>query len=331
MILSFFALPVSQLSASAEDAISVGEAIANNTGSATVEGYIVGTTSSGSSYNLDGANGVETNIAIADSSSENQSDKIIPVQLPKGSLRDELNLVANPANKGKKIQITGDLATYFGVPGLKGPTAYTFSDGTAPDPEPEPEPELSTITDARKVANDKPVKIKGTATAAFETGGKTNLFIQDDTAGIIVRAAGITAQPGDEVTVEGTMSDYFGMQQVETSATDVAITTEAKGIPSPQSLKSTDLSKENGEQHEAEFTQFKDITVQSVDSNGNFTAIDDSGEFVIKPNDKSLLEVGKTYELLKGVIDYNYNEYKLVPRSAADVIEKAFSVTANPA
>ncbi|MYL62314.1 hypothetical protein GLW07_02975 [Bacillus hwajinpoensis] len=205
-----------------------------------------------------------------------------------------------------------------------------LSDGTAPDPDPEPI-ELSTITDARKVANNTPVKIKGTATAAFEAGGQTNLFIQDDTAGIIVRAAGITAQPGDEVTVEGTMSDYFGMQQVETSASDVAITTEAKGIPSPQSLKSTDLSKENGEQHEAEFTQFKDVTVQSVDSNGNFTAKDDSGEFVIKPNDKSLLEVGKTYELLKGVIDYNYNEYKLVPRSAADVIEKAFSVTANPA
>ena len=33
-------------------------------------------------------------------------------------------------------------------------------------------------------------------------------------------------------------------------------------------------------------------------------------------------------KFLKGVIDYNYNEYKLVPRSATDVIEKAFSVTA---
>ena len=70
--------------------------------------------------------------------------------------------------------------------------------------------------------------------------------------------------------------------------------------------------------------------IKSVDSNGNFTAQDVSGEFIIKPNDKSLLEVGNTYEILKGVIDYNFNEYKLVPRSAADVIEKAFSVTANP-
>ncbi|WLR61613.1 cell wall-binding repeat-containing protein [Guptibacillus hwajinpoensis] len=204
------------------------------------------------------------------------------------------------------------------------------SDGTAPDPDPEPI-ELSTITDARKVANGTQVKIKGIATASFETGSQTNLFIQDDTAAIIVRAAGITAQPGDEVTVEGAMSDYFGMQQVQTSASNVIITTEDKGIPSPQSLKSTDLSKDNGEQHEAAFTQFNDVTVKSVDGNGNFTVEDASGEFVIKPTNKSLLEVGKTYEILKGVIDYNYNEYKLVPRSAADVIETAFSVTANPA
>ncbi|MFK3960877.1 cell wall-binding repeat-containing protein [Guptibacillus hwajinpoensis] len=203
-----------------------------------------------------------------------------------------------------------------------------LSDGTTPDPEPI---ELSTITDARKVANGTQVKIKGIATASFETGGQTNLFIQDDTAAIIVRAAGITAQPGDEVTVEGAMSDYYGMQQVQTSATSVAITTEDKGIPSPQSLISTDLSKDNGEQHEAAFTQFNDVTVKSVDGNGNFTAEDASGEFVIKPTNNSLLEVGKTYEILKGVIDYNFNEYKLVPRSAADVIETAFSVTANPA
>ncbi|WP_242688430.1 cell wall-binding repeat-containing protein [Bacillus sp. Cs-700] len=203
-----------------------------------------------------------------------------------------------------------------------------LSDGTAPDPDPI---ELSTITDARKVANGTQVKIKGTATASFETGGQTNLFIQDDTAAIIVRAAGITAQPGDEVTAEGTMSDYYGMQQIQTDASKVVKTTEDKGIPSPQPLTSTDLSKENGEQHEASFTQFTDVMIKSVDSNGNFTAEDATGEFVIKPVDKSLLEVGKTYELLKGVIDYNYNEYKLVPRSAADVIEKAFSVTANPA
>ncbi|WP_286170891.1 cell wall-binding repeat-containing protein [Bacillus sp. NTK071] len=323
MVLSFFALPVSQY-ASAEGTISVSEAIANNTGSATVEGYIVGTTSSGPSYNLDDANNVKTNIAIADSPDETKAENIMPVQLPNNNLRTDLNLVDHPENKGKKIQITGTLETYFGVPGLKSPSTYTFPDSTTPDPDPI---KLSTIADARQEAKNTQVKVKGIATAAFEAGGQTNLFIQDETAGIIIRVAGITAKPGDEVTAQGSITDYYGMQQIE--ATTVENTTPDKGIPTPESLKSTDLSKENGEQHEAEFTKFTNVTVKSVDSKGNFTAEDTSGEFVIKPNDKSLLEVGKTYEILKGVIDYNFNEYKLVPRSAADVIEKAFSVTTN--
>ncbi|MDP4551602.1 cell wall-binding repeat-containing protein [Alkalihalobacillus macyae] len=324
MVLSFFALPVSQY-ASAEGTISVSEAIANNTGSATVEGYIVGTTSSGPSYNLDDPNGMKTNIAIADSADETKAENILPVQLPNNNLRTELNLVDHPENKGKKIQITGSLEAYYGAPGLKNPSTYTFPDSTTPDPDPI---KLSTINEARQEAKNTQVKVKGIATAAFEAGGQTNLFIQDETAGIIIRAAGITAKPGDEVTAQGSITDFYGMEQIQASS--VENTTPDKGIPSPQSLKSTDLSKDNGEQHEAEFTEFTNVKVESVDSNGNFTATDDTGEFVLKPNDKTFLEVGTTYEIIKGVIDYNYNEYKLVPRNAADVIEKAFSVTANP-
>jgi uncharacterized protein len=200
------------------------------------------------------------------------------------------------------------------------------------DPAQEPEPvELSTILEARSAANGTVVKVEGIVTASFIAGGQTNLFIQDDTAGVIIRGSGLTAQPGDEVVAEGKLNDYYGMQQIEVSASNVEITAKDIGIPAPEELVSTDLSSENGEQYEGEFVEFSDVTVESRDSNGNFTAKDGSGTFVIKPNDASMLEVGKTYEILRGVIDYNYDEYKLVPRSSSDVIETAFSVTANPA
>ncbi|MHA7139626.1 cell wall-binding repeat-containing protein [Rossellomorea arthrocnemi] len=200
------------------------------------------------------------------------------------------------------------------------------------EPAPEPTPvELSTIAEASTAPKGTVVKVQGIATAAFEAGGQTNLFIQDDTAGVIVRAGGLTAQPGDEVVAEGKLGDYYGMQQIEASASSVEITTEDKGVPSPASLISTDLSAENGEEHEGMFVEFTDVTVESKDSNGNFTASDSSGEFVIKPNDSTMLEVGKTYEILRGLVDYNFDEYKLVPRNTSDVIETAFSVTADPA
>ncbi len=194
----------------------------------------------------------------------------------------------------------------------------------------EPEPvELSTIAEARTAPKGTMVKVQGIATATFEAGGQTNLFIQDGTGGVIIRGS-LTAQPGDEVLAEGALTDYYGMQQIEVSPSNVEITTENKGIPSPASLVSTDLSAENGEEHEGTFVEFTDVTVESKDSNGNFTASDSSGNFVIKPSDSSLLEIGKTYEILRGVVDYNFNEYKLVPRNDSDVIETAFSVTANP-
>ena len=45
----------------------------------------------------------------------------MPIQLPKGDLRDGLNLKDNPSLLGKEIIIYGQLAKYFNVPGIKSP------------------------------------------------------------------------------------------------------------------------------------------------------------------------------------------------------------------
>ncbi len=131
LMLSILA-PIHPNSAKAADAITVSEAIANNTGTATVEGYIVGVTNSGPSYTHNGPFTVATNLAIADSPDETDASKILPVQLPKNDIRTELNLVDHPENLGKKVQITGSLEAYFGAPGLKSPSSYTFVSETDP-------------------------------------------------------------------------------------------------------------------------------------------------------------------------------------------------------
>ncbi|MBG9588227.1 DUF6359 domain-containing protein [Cytobacillus firmus] len=141
--ISVFALILSLFSpfaaASAEEVKSVAEAIADNNGTATVEGYIVGTTANGPKYTHTGPFSVNTNLAIADSPSETDPSKILPVQLPNNSIRTELNLKDNPDHLGKKVQITGSLEAYFTVPGLKSPTAYTFVEDTGT-------PQVSAVT-----------------------------------------------------------------------------------------------------------------------------------------------------------------------------------------
>ena len=47
------------------------------------------------------------------------------MQLPSGSLRDELNLVDNPQQLRRKIYLRGDIVdAYFGIPGIKNISEY---------------------------------------------------------------------------------------------------------------------------------------------------------------------------------------------------------------
>jgi len=109
----------------------------NNQGSSTayywVKGYIIGCIKYGStSYNpeLEAPFSSNTNILIADNPNENDKMKIVPVQLPAEDVapgvRAGLNLFQNPGNFGKQVKIEGTLETYFGIPGMRNASAYSF-------------------------------------------------------------------------------------------------------------------------------------------------------------------------------------------------------------
>jgi predicted extracellular nuclease len=113
-------------------AISVAEAIANNSGKAIVEGYIVGTVKGVNSYEFEKFS-KNTNLALADSKDERDASKILNIQLPSGKLRNEWNLKDHPEKVGSKVQIIGNLEKYFGThPGLKSPTEISLVKGDIP-------------------------------------------------------------------------------------------------------------------------------------------------------------------------------------------------------
>lgn len=106
---------------------SVAEAIAhNNPGkSAWVEGYIVGwADGSASAAVFNAAAQTSGNILLAASTTETSAANCLVVNLPKGQLRNALNLMDNPANLGKKIMVQGTLSSYLGGHGLTAPTAW---------------------------------------------------------------------------------------------------------------------------------------------------------------------------------------------------------------
>lgn len=226
--------------AQAAEPITVAEAIANNTGTATVMGYIVAHTSGGSggkaSYDFEAPFGNDFNLAIADSPTETDPTKLLPVQLP-SSFRSEFGLATNPEIIGEKVFVTGTLEAYFTVPGLKSPTAMSF-DGVTPPPDEEDPITGETglkIRDIQGQAHTSPYKDKtvvdvpGIVTQVVD---KNNFYMQDSSSddnpntseGILVYKSSHGVAVGDSITVSGLVKEWVLDGYYEKLETDLAMT-----------------------------------------------------------------------------------------------------------
>ncbi|MEK5269308.1 5'-nucleotidase C-terminal domain-containing protein [Aeribacillus sp. FSL K6-8394] len=191
-------------------------------------------------------------------------------------------------------------------------------DGSQEEP---PTDEVKKISDIRQT-NGKTVTIEGIATAVFVAGGKTNVYIQDDTAGMIVRAANLDnkVQIGDHIKATGKTYQYYDMAQLDTTTDQVEIIKPNIGAPQPQTISSSQLTEEV----EGELVQLHNVTIDSVNQYEERVARDKDGTFFIK---SPLVEVNKNYEKIIGVVEYSFGEYKLIPRNEADIIENSRKVS----
>jgi uncharacterized protein len=160
----------------ATDVIKVADAIANNTGTATVEGYIVGYYTGTNAFTTDPTKFKDdTNLAIADSIDETDPTKVLPVQLTNtANFRTDFGLKANPGNVGKKIQVSGSLVLYFTVPGLKTPTGLVFVGNTQ-------EPAPTKVAEVKATPAEGAVEAGTTITLATATADAKIYYTTDGT------------------------------------------------------------------------------------------------------------------------------------------------------
>ncbi|MFD1030587.1 DUF6359 domain-containing protein [Metaplanococcus flavidus] len=274
--------------ADAAEPITVTEAIANNSGTATVNGYIVGTANSGTSYDQAAPFTKATNLGLADSPDETDPAKILPVQLPTGSVRSALNLVDNPANFKAEVNITGSLEAYFSVPGLKSPTSFEIlSEGEVP-PEPAT---VDSLAEARTMPGEL-IQVEATVTTATGFWGGNAFYVQDDTAGIYVYTSSATVSPGDNVRLTGSVSEYSGELQLQPDTVEVV--TSGNELPELQTITPAGVNDETqGERIELQNVTITDL--ESVNEYGTFqfSAVSENGETAIVRNDN---RNGLTYE-----------------------------------
>ncbi|MBB6455097.1 endonuclease YncB(thermonuclease family)/uncharacterized protein YdeI (BOF family)/ribosomal silencing factor RsfS [Salirhabdus euzebyi] len=199
---------------------------------------------------------------------------------------------------------------------LTGVIQYAFSDYRLFIRDVVEDIPVITIDEARKVALDTKVQIEGVVTAI---DGK-NYFVQDETAGIVVRVEekGFTANVGDKIRAKARTEEYFELLQIIPTLQNVKVVEEAVGVPAPKEINSTEL----GEELEGQLVSLKYVTVNAVDGFGEYSAEDAQGSFVI--DNTKFVEVGTTYKSLVGVLTYTYGQYKLLPRFADDATKLQF-------
>ena len=85
-----------------------------------VSGYIVGGDLTQSNASFSPPFSSSTNLVLGPRSSSSTRSSCLAVSLPKGDIRDALNLVDNPDLLGKAVELCGEVShSYFGMEGLK--------------------------------------------------------------------------------------------------------------------------------------------------------------------------------------------------------------------
>lgn len=315
--------PILVPKATAAEVITVAEAIANNTGKATVRGYIVG-------YTISKTNVSRTdfkdnfNVALADDAGETDTTKMVFVQLT-APYRDQWGLNTNPDLLDKKVDVSGNLEAYFSGPGLKSPTAIAFaSDENPGEPDPDPDPVTTISISEARAQGMGSVTVKGVVAANL----KNTVSVQDSTGGIAVRPANLAATVGDEVTLTGTLADYNGLLQLD--AATIIEKVGNVGAPTPKMVTGAEVNEEN----ESLLVQANNLLLTSVDANNNYTATDGTTDFIVRDERNTLgLIVGNRYELMTGIVQQFGTTYQMIPRSQQDIVADRSiiqPVTANP-
>lgn len=125
ILLLSMVIPYTLQVAKAEEVKTVSDAIANNSGKATVRGYIIGHINSATNVSKTNLPD-DFNFAIADRADETNVNNMLFVAVT-SSFRSDWGLNSNPSLIGKQVDISGDLTAYFTKPGLKNPSAIAFS------------------------------------------------------------------------------------------------------------------------------------------------------------------------------------------------------------
>lgn len=186
---------------------------------------------------------------------------------------------------------------------------------------------LVLIAEAKQLADDEVVVVRGVVTAGQGTFRSDNAYIQDRSAGIQVFGvpSSLGLVPGDSVEVTGELDTFSGEREL-VSPSVVVLGTGT--VPDPQLVTGAEILSDGDLQ--GLLLQVEDVEVLSVSITGgddhNVSVRDANGDvFLIRVEQEtgipsSTWQVGQTYDVV-GVLGAFSDAPQLKPRSPADVTQ----------
>lgn len=182
----------------------------------------------------------------------------------------------------------------------------------------EPLEEIPTISEIISEIDSENSTIEASSVGVVNYTNSSYVFIQDNTNGIeIYKPANISdLKIGDLVYVEGDAKKYYDIYEyyINNSASVTVLKSDVEFIP--EDITGIEI-KDNWDYY-GKLVKFKGICKEANDGHDNATFESDGATIVVKNYVGETFEIGINYTI-NGVVMYNYDQLKVVPRNESDI------------
>ena len=177
-----------------------------------------------------------------------------------------------------------------------------------------------------------PVALEGVIATSGLTFKKDGFFVQDPKGGeysgifVYIGANMVTVAPGDVLNISGTYDEFFTYSELKVAKAADIVKTGTAPVPAPAVVTSAEVATggAKAENYEGVLVQVKNVKVTTaVDMNQEFIVdtklrIDDL--FIAKV-DWVNPAVGDTFTSITGPLAYTFDNFKVAPRTPADLVK----------
>ncbi|NVB36619.1 hypothetical protein G6O69_02160 [Pseudenhygromyxa sp. WMMC2535] len=273
---------------------------------------------------------VQISDAVIDEANDGYGQYLLEGDALVGNLFTELPSVQAG---GTFASITGPLHYTYGEFKVEPTSADDLAGYTAPA-DPTEDTEIYDIQ-MGSVSEDSLVKIEDVTVSAgltWSDDSTATFFIQEPTGGAysgiqvyVQDSAGLSIEPGDQVTVVGSYNEYYDMSQVTVSDASKVTVGGSGSAPSPEVVDPADVATGGAmaEDYEGVLIQVADVSVTNEDLGyGEFEV---TGGLVVTDiffdqDSWTLPALDDAYTSITGPLTYSYEVNKIAPRDASDLV-----------